>query len=207
VRGTLRASLPVVFGLRYIAPAAAEFASRHPHLSMELSFEDRRVDLVQEGFDVAVRISAMTDSSLIARKLGATRGRLVASPAYLASRGAPQHPRDLAAYDVLLYTLGSDPVWTFLRGTDEVHVRVRGRFAANNGDALRHAALCGLGFTRAPDFVVDEDIAAGRLVPVLPEWDASLPIYAVWPAGRHLSMRVRAFVDFLASRKCPGDGR
>jgi DNA-binding transcriptional LysR family regulator len=197
-RGTLRVSLPVHFGLRFLTPLAAEFATLHPNLRLELSFEDRRVDLVEEGFDLAVRISPMGDSSLIGRKLGATHILTVASPAYLERNPAPLHPRDLAQHHALLHDHESS--WRFRCDGEDVSVRVAGRFAANNGEALRHAVVLGLGVARLPDFMVAPDVGAGRLVRLLASWEEQLPIVAVYPPGRHLSPKVRRWVDFLVLR-------
>lgn len=196
-RGTLRVSLPVHFGLRFVAPVAAEYAAAHPHVGLELAFEDRRIDLVAEGFHLAVRIGPLLDSSLLARRLGTTRALTVASPAYLARRGTPEHPRELAAHDVLRY-LQHDAGTTLRFG--ETTVRVAGRLASNHGQALREAAVRGLGIVSVPDFLVADELREGRLVRVLEEWESQLPITALHPHGRHVAPKVRVFVDLLVER-------
>lgn len=200
-RGLLRVSAPMSFGLRHLAPALCPFLDRYPDLTLEVVYDDRLVDLLAEGLDVAVRIARLADSSMIARRVAPCRRLAVASPDYVARRGLPLHPADLGRHDCLLYTLGnSTSEWQFSHA-DGSHaaVAVTGRLRANNGDALREAALAGLGIVMTPTFIVGDDLAAGRLVRVLPEWEASdIAIHAVYPPGRHLSVKVRAFVDFLA---------
>lgn len=203
-RGSLRVTLPVHFGLRYVAPLAAEFARQHPAVNLQLSFEDRRVDLLGEGYDLAVRVGALSDSSLIARRLGRSRGLTVAAPSYLKERGVPEHPRDLLGHEALLYAYEpSGPGWRFSGPDGELTVRVTGRFLANNGDALATAAIAGLGVARLPDALAAEAVQRGLLTRVLIPWESDLPISAVYPPGRHLSPKVRAFVDYLAAGLAP----
>lgn len=207
-RGVLRVNAPVSFGVQHLGPVLPEFMDAHPDLSVELTLNDRFVDLVEEGFDVAVRIGRLPDSSLIARRLAPLRRVVVASPAYVAAHGAPQQPEDLRDHACLLYAyLLRGDAWA-LRGPEgrAVEVRVDGRLRANNGDVLRAALLGGMGVAYMPSFLVGNDLAEGRLVRLLPEWqDDSAGIYAVHPHARLVPPKVRAFVDFLAERygNCP----
>ncbi len=196
-RGRLRVSLPVAYGRLVAAPALLALAEENPGLELDLSFSDRFVDLVGEGLDLAVRIGELSDSSLVARRLGDARRMVCAAPAYLARRGVPQRPADLAVHDGLLYAHQTHgPAWRFAGG---VAVQVRGRVRSDSGDALRAAALAGLGVAWLPDFYVAADLAAGRLVAVLEEHRAEpLGVWAVYPHRRHLSAKVRLAVDRLA---------
>lgn len=200
-RGLLRVSCPMSFGIRHLAPVLGPFLQRYPELTLEAAYDDRLVDLVAEGFDMAVRIARLADSSLIARKLAPCRRVAVASPDYVARKGMPMHPADLSDHDILLYTLQrSANTWSLIH-TDgsRAEVTLSGRLRVNNGDALRTAAVAGLGVIISPTFIVGKDLADGRLVRVMPEWEADpIHVYAVYPPGRHLSVKVRAFVDFLA---------
>lgn len=200
--GRLSVSAPMSFGQRHVAPTLAPLLQRHPKLKLDLTLTDEQVDIVAEGYDVALRIAKLPDSSLIARRLAAAPRVLVGSPEYLERRGTPSHPRDLAEHDCLLYSLQrSGDSWVFQRGDEVDTVRVQGSLRANNGDVLRRAVVDGLGMTMLPTFLVDDEIADGRLVRVLPEWDdLSLAVYAVYPHSRHVSTKVRAFVDFLVER-------
>ncbi len=199
-RGTLRINAPVSFGLRYVAPAVAGFMARWPELRVEASYSDRRVDVIAEGYDMVVRIGRLADSSLIVRRLARTRARIVGSPAYLERRGVPQTPEDLTAHACLRYAHQiSGPTWALYGPEGEVTVRVDGPLGADNGDALLIAARAGLGLGYMPDFFVVDDLAAGRLVPVLDRWTAREdPISALYPHSRHLSAKVRLFVEHLA---------
>lgn len=204
-RGLLRINAPMSFGQTHLGAAVAEFMSRHPALRVELILDDRVVDLVADGFDVAVRIAELPPSTLVARKLAVNRRVLCASPAYLAAAGTPARPQDLTRHRCLAYTylaMGND--WRF-RGEDgPLTVRIDGAFAANNGDVLRQVALAGGGIMLSPTFIVGDDLRAGRLVPILADYvDADTGIYAVYPQTRHLSPKVRALIDFLAARFGP----
>ncbi len=200
-RGQLRITTGVSFGTLYAADAAAAFLQRHPDLSVELSVNDRVVDLIEEGFDLALRIGRLADSSLIARKLAPMPLLLVAAPAYFAERARPTHPDALPEHAALLYT-NSPPTWSLLGpGGERVECSPNGRFRSNNGDVIERLVEAGLGITASPAFLCGPALAAGRLERVLPEW--SLPetgLYAVYPHNRHLSAKVRLFVDFLAER-------
>lgn len=204
-RGLLRINAPMSFGQGHLGAAVAEFMSRHPALRVELILDDRVVDLVADGFDVAVRIAELPPSTLVARKLAVNRRVLCASPAYLAAAGTPARPQDLTRHRCLAYTyLATGNDWRF-RGEDgPLTVRIDGAFAANNGDVLRQVALAGGGIMLSPTFIVGDDLRAGRLVPILADYvDADTGIYAVYPQTRHLSPKVRALIDFLAARFGP----
>ncbi|MFM7345954.1 MAG: LysR family transcriptional regulator [Tagaea sp.] len=203
-RGLLRVAGPMSFGFRQLGPAIADFMTECPDMAIELSLNDRIVDLVDEGLDVAVRIGRLAESSLVARRLASARLVAVAAPAYLARKGTPKSPADLAWHDCLDYTLSSTgPEWRFIdRNGRMASARVAGPLKANNGDVLLEAALAGRGIVLSTSFIAGPEIAAGRLVDVFaPAWlGEELPIHAVYPAARHLSVKVRRFVDFLAAR-------
>lgn len=201
--GTLRLTCPITFGVRHLAPAVAALAARHPKLRFEIDLSDRFVDLVEEGLDLAVRIGAVGSQTLIGRRLGTIRGVCCAAPAYLARHGVPRVPEDLARHACLSYEyLSQRGVWRFKDAAGrESAVRIAGPAHANNGEMLVALAVAGLGVTLEPDFIVAPEIRAGRLVPLLPAHQpVALPLWAVYPSRRHLSAKVRAFVDFLAAR-------
>jgi DNA-binding transcriptional LysR family regulator len=205
-RGTLRVNVAMSFGVLHVAPALAGFMRRYPELSVELVLDDREVDLVEEGFDLGVRIRALPDSSLIARRLAPSRRFVCAAPSYLEAHGAPEAPEDLPRHACLLYSYQAQrSVWRLGGPAGERRVGVSGRLTANNGGALRNAALAGLGLAFLPSFIVGEDLRRGRLRRVLPDWrDADdIAVHAVYPAGRNLSPKVRVFVDHLAERFGP----
>ncbi len=198
-RGLLRVNGPVSFGTRYLAPALPRLLAACPELEIDLVLNDWYVDLVTEGYDVAVRIGTLDDSSLVARRLAEMRLILVASPAYLQAAGVPSHPRDLAGHACLRYAYQRTTGWRLHDATgEEVRVAVRGQLRANSGEALLRAARADAGVVLVPEFMAAADLAAGRLVRVLPAWTGPFgAVHAVWPTSRHLSAKVRAFVDFL----------
>ena len=201
-RGTIRMTAPVNFGVRHLAPVIAEFLARHAEVRFDVSLSDRIVDLVEEGFDLAVRIGAPGDN-LVARKLGETRLVPCASPQYLSAHPAPKTPEDLAQHNCFTYEYASPRnAWRFRDASGaERAVRVAGTLHTNNGDLLAEAAARGLGIAFEPAFIVGPDVRAGRLVPLLQEYAPSpVPIFAVYPSRKHLSAKVRRFVDFLAER-------
>jgi|APMI01.1.fsa_nt_gi DNA-binding transcriptional LysR family regulator len=205
-RGRLRVNAPMSFGFLHLAPALPDFLARYPELSVDVAMNDRFVDLVDEGFDVAVRIGEMQDSSLIARKLAPIRRVVCASPDYFAARGTPATPDDLAAHECLCNSnIAHGQEWRFVTGDGKPWpVAVKGRLAVNNGDALRVAALQGLGVVNVPTFIVGRDLQAGTLTTTLDAYvPQTLTLNAVWPHARHLSPKVRAFVDFLSERFGP----
>ena len=200
VTGRLRVSLPVSFGLRCLAPLIADFSRLYPDLILDLSFSDRRVDLLTEGWDLAVRITKMQDSSLMARKLAPCPMAVAASPSYLAKHGRPRRLTDLAAHACLGYTLGSADagVWEF-GGAERHRVAVRGPLRADNGDALVAAAVGGLGLIYQPRFLLAEALAAGQLEELELDQPAQVMdgVFAVYPATRHPEAKLRAFIDYL----------
>lgn len=202
-RGTIRLTTSVNFGVRHVAPAIADFLAQHPGVRFDVSLSDRVVDLVEEGFDLGVRIGTPGADNLVARKLGETRLVPCASPAYLAAHGAPAMPEDLARHNCFTYEYGSPRnLWRFQdRSGAERNVRVSGTLHSNNDDLLAEAAVRGVGIAFAPAFVVGADVRAGRLVPLLQEYvPRPVAIYAVYPSRKHLSAKVRRFVDFLVVR-------
>lgn len=197
--GLLRVSAPVSFGTRHLAAVLPQFRQQQPNVSLELSLNDRVVDLVEEGHDLAIRISGQLANSLVARPLAPIRLVVCAAPTYLERHGRPETPDDLSRHQCLLYSY-SDPIdqWSFLGPGGPRQVSVNGFLTANNGDVLRTAALAGEGIVRQPSFIVGEDLLSGRLVPLLEPYAApSQMAYAVYPSRRHLAARVRAFIDFL----------
>ncbi|MGF1643625.1 MAG: LysR substrate-binding domain-containing protein [Thiotrichales bacterium] len=208
LRGRLRVAVPISFGLHHLGPAIVEFAQTHPEVEFDLDFSDRQMDLLQDGFDLAIRIAQLEDSSLIARRLTPIRLVVCASPGYLEQYGRPQHPDELANHPGLVYTNVPNPevvTWFDARGRAR-GVRVPARLRADNGEFLTQAALAGAGVLIAPTFIVHREIDERRLLPLLTDvqWP-QLAAYAVYPQTRHLSRRVRAFVDFLVARfaGCP----
>jgi DNA-binding transcriptional LysR family regulator len=202
-RGRLRINAPVSFGLLHLAPAVTEFLETYPDVSIEMLVNDRVVDLLEGEFDVGVRIGRLRDSSLIARRIAPIRLAICAAPAYLARHGAPKTPDDLANHNCLEYTyFESRGEWRLLDPAgSEIAVPVSGRYLANNADVLRSTALAGGGIILAPTFLLGEDLRAGRLVRLLPEYPPpEQALHALYPPGRHLSAKVRSFVDFLVAR-------
>jgi len=203
--GVLRINAPVTFGATHLAPALPDFLARHPLVTIDITLNDRMVDLIDEGYDLAVRITRLADSSLIARKLAPGRRVMVAAPSYLERRGRPATLAELTGHDCLAYSyISADEEWRFHGPTGEETVRVGSRLRANSGEVLLAAAIAGAGIAALPTFICGADLAAGRLARVLPDYDnRSFAVYAVWPAGRHPSPKLRAFVDFLAERFGP----
>jgi DNA-binding transcriptional LysR family regulator len=206
-KGLLRLSAPVSFGARQIAPLLPEFARRFPLVSVELGLNDRLVDLADEGWDLAIRVGSLADSSLIARRIAPCRTVLCASPAYLEAHGTPRTVANLAGHNCLGYTLsrlaGADH-WAFgARG--DVSVNVAGNLRANNGDALLAAAVAGQGVIYQPTFVAADALRAGTLVAIALDHPAFefAGIYAVYPPDRHPPAKLRAFIDFIAARFAP----
>ena len=199
-RGVIKLTTAVNFGVRHVAPAIAAFLARHAEVRFDISLSDRVVDLVEEGFDLGIRIGTAGPHNVVARKLGETRVVPCASPDYLRKHGTPQVPEDLARHNCFTYEYVTPRnVWTF-RDADgrERPVRVSGNLHSNNGDILAEAAARGAGIVFEPAFIVGPDVRAGRLVPLLQDFEpAPIPIYAVYPSRKHLSAKVRLFVDFL----------
>lgn len=202
-RGLLRITASVSFGMRHLAPAIADYLVTYPDVSIELSLDDPYVDLLEDRFDVAIRLGRLADSSLMARKLGAVETILCASPAYLSKNGAPHTPQDLVGHNCLVYTYATpQSTWHFVdQNGKEDAVRISGRFLANSGDALLTLALKDAGIILAPDYIVEDELRAGRLIRLLPGYATiATPVYAVYPHSRYLSAKTRTLIDFLASR-------
>jgi DNA-binding transcriptional LysR family regulator len=206
-RGTIRLTTSVNFGVRHLAPAIAEFLARHAEVRFDVSLADRVVDLVEEGFDLGVRIGTAGPGNLVARKLGDTRLVPCASPQYLSAHPHPRTPEDLAAHNCFTYEYVTPRnVWRFRDASGrERAVRVSGNLHTNNGDLLAEVAARGAGIVFEPAFIVGPDVRAGRLVPLLQEFTPPpVPIYAVYPSRKHLSAKVRRFVEFLIERFAHG---
>jgi DNA-binding transcriptional LysR family regulator len=207
-RGTLRLTAAITFGARQLAPAIAEFAARHPGMRFDVELSDRATDLVEEGFDVAVRIGNIGSQNLVGRQVGTTRLVCCAAPAYLRRHGEPKVPEDLAAHACLTYEYSPlRNVWPFRdRHGRERNVRIAGPLQANNGRFLEALAVAGMGICCEPDFIVGPDVRAGRLKPLLRGFPPpATSIYVVYPSRRHLSAKVRAFTDFLVERFAKAD--
>ena len=204
-RGRLRISAPVSFSILHLGGPLAEFQRKYPRVELELSLNDRLVDLVEDGFELAIRIGQLADSSLVARRLAQVRLLTVASPAYLGWHGTPKRPEDLADHNCLQYTLAARrEEWTFQRGGEKVAVKTRGTLHVNNGDLIAAAAREGLGIAVSPDFIVHEALRRGELVTVLDDWRVfDIAVYAVYPAGRSVPAKTRSLIDFLAERFQP----
>jgi DNA-binding transcriptional LysR family regulator len=205
-RGRLRVSAPMSFGILHLGSAIADFSRAHPMISLELKLDDRYVNLVEDGIDVAIRIGALTDSSLVARKLSSTRQIVCASPHYLAEHGEPEMPEDLATHNCLLYSYSSAVnVWRFTAPDGrEIPVAVSGNLRINNGIVEAEAAVAGMGILMSPAFYVGPLIRTRKLKQVLAKYKlAELGIHAVYPQRSQVPPKVRAFVDFLAKRFGP----
>ncbi len=202
--GRLRLTVPMSFGTVQLASAFIDFATRYPDIGLDVSFSDRVVNLVDEGFDAAVRIGTPADTSLIARKACGARIVLAASMKYLSRRGTPETPADLVGHDCIIDTNFRDPlVWHFREGIPgkPVAVKVGGRLRFSSADACLSAAEAGLGIARVPSFMAGPRIRAGTLKPLLRAFeDQPLGVFVLYPPNRHLATKVRVFVDFLAER-------
>ncbi len=206
-RGLLRINAPVSFGIRQLAPLWPEFQDRYPEVRLDVELADRVVDLVEEGYDLAIRIAELPDSSLISRRLANTRIVLCASPEYLARHGEPRHPADLADHATIAYSYweGRDE-WRFDGPDGEASVRIDPQLFSNNGDTCRAAALAHRGIILQPTFLVGDDLAAGHLVELLPDYRAlELGIYALYPTRKHVAPKVRAMIEFLLQSFAGGE--
>lgn len=201
-RGRLKLTAPLTFGTLRLVPALNDFARLYPQIDLDVSFTDRMVNLVDEGFDAAIRAGRVTDSAMIARKLCDMHTIIVASPAYLAQHPAPAHPTDLARHACIIDTNFRDPlVWRFRDGRTPLAVPLNGRIHFSNAEACLQAAEAGLGIAHVPDFVAGPSLAAGRTRALLSDFAESPGgIFALYPPGRHLAAKVRVLVDFLAAR-------
>ena len=206
--GTLSVNSSVAFGQMFLARLMLEFQGLHAGLSVLLTLNDRYIDLVEEGIDVAIRFGRLNDSSLVARRLASSPVAVLASPAYLEQRGAPQHPSELPQHRCLHYTyLSTGTEWVFPSPGGEIRVRIASSFRTNNGYALRDAMLAGHGIAVMPLVFIQDELSRGVVVPILQEFTAPpLPVNAVYPSGRFVSAKVRSFVDYLQERvpRIPG---
>ncbi|BBP77995.1 MULTISPECIES: LysR family transcriptional regulator [Pseudomonas] len=199
LRGVLRVNAPMSFGLRRLGPLIPVFHQQHPNVELQLVLSDQQVDPVKGGFDVTIRIASLPDSSMVAKLLAPAPRIMVASPGYLERAGTPATPRELSAHQCLNYGyLQSGVSLQLSNGKDTQRVTVTGPLHANNGDLLAQAAEAGMGIALLPDFIVEDALAAGRLVPVLCEWQAPpISINAVYASARRVPQKTRAFIDFL----------
>lgn len=202
-RGTLRLTCAHYVALNHVIPAIARFTARYPEVRFDVTVAERLVDLVDEGFDLAIRIGRVGSDQLVARRLGSIRSFPCAAPAYLAAHGTPGSIAELADHETLTYAyLPTARQWTLIDDAGNRHeVRVTSRLHANSGEMLVAAAVAGLGIVCEPDFIVGPALAEGRLVRILPRYTGpSSDVWAVYPSRRHLSAKVRLFVDEIAER-------
>lgn len=195
LRGRLRIAVPVSFGLTHFAPVVAELARRHPQLHVQTCYSDRFVDLIAEGYDCAIRVGYLQDSSLIARRVGPIHGKLLASPDYIKAHGAPETPEQLVGFEALMQ--GTE-TWQFMDGDKIITVRPQGRFKADNGAALVAAATAGLGIAYLPDCLTHDDVAAGVLVPIMTRYPPPpAGAYVIRPPGQHPARKIRVLTELL----------
>ncbi|WP_142848596.1 LysR family transcriptional regulator [Telmatospirillum sp. J64-1] len=206
-RGLLKVNAPMSFGFLHLAPAVADYLAHYPQVRIDMTLNDRLVDVVEEGYDLAIRIGALKDSALVARRLAPSRLAVCASPDYLARRGEPGRPEELRGHDCLGYSLSSlRDSWVFLDPAtgQEVQVPITGSLRANNGDALAEAAVRGLGIVLQPTFLVVEHLRQGRLKQILRGFPCrENAVYALYPPGRPVAAKLRSFIDFLVERFGP----
>ena len=199
--GLLRVNAPVTFGILHLAPLWGMFKALNPEVTLDITLADRVVDLVEEGYDVAIRIATLDSSTLVSRRLATTRMALCASPRYLAQQGLPQHPSELTRHAVISYSYwATKDEWRFDGPHGPVSVKTRPCIHTNSGDTCRAAALAHQGVILQPTFLVGRDLSDGTLVELMPEFRSiELGIYAVYPTRKHVSAKVRALIDFLAA--------
>ena len=204
-RGNIRISLPLSFGLKRLAPLLLDFSQRYPEVALDMDYSDRRVNLIEEGIDLSIRVTRRLDAGDVARRIGTSRMLVLASPDYLSLHGQPAHPAELAHHVCLGYTnAGAATTWQFVVDGQLESFPIRSRINANNGDVLTEAAAQGLGIACQPDFIAGSFIAAGRVVEILVDYPGpELGIYAMLPSNRHIPHRVRVLMDFLAARLAP----
>ena len=200
--GLLRLSVPVTFGILHLAPLWGLFKAQHPKVTLDITLSDRVVDLLEDGYDLAIRIGTLESSSLVSRQLSSTRLVLCASPEYLAAHGAPEHPAELAQHAVIAYSYWSGrDEWSFEGPQGRASVSTQPCIRTNSGDTCRAAALAHQGVILQPTFLVGRDLVAGTLVELMPQYRAGeLGIYAVYPTRQHVSAKVRHLIDFLAAQ-------
>lgn len=199
-RGLLRVSAPLSFAL--LGPIVGEYLRRHAEVEVELMCTDRQVDLVEERFDVAIRAAPLADSTLVARSLGTIKRVLVAAPSYCKRKGTPRTPADLAKHACISFGAGVTPnIWSLHAGDEKAEIRVSPRLTVNDLEIMREVVRLGIGIAWMPEFICVDDIRAGRLKRVLPEWrSAETPLHAIYPTARHLSPKVVAFIDLVREK-------
>ncbi len=202
--GTIKLTAPMSFGLQALAPALTSYLEKHPDVAIKTYLSDRRVDLVTEGYDLAIRIGTLEDTSLVAKKLGHSRRIVCATPSYFKKHGKPEKPSDLKRYNCLSYiNLAEGKAWPFWEKDKKMWQPVSGNFMSDNGDLLYQAALSGCGITMLPAFIISDAIKQKNLVPVLEEFeDKNFDIYAVYQQTRHLSTKIRTLIDHLSDELC-----
>lgn len=203
IKGGLRVALPSSFGVAHIGPAISDFLRDYPDIEFDLDFNDREVDLMQDGFDLAIRIARLPDSSLIARRLAPIRRVICASPGYIESHGNPHHPTALVTHRTLAYSIPRNVErWPLVDSKgNQIRVKLKPFLRGTSGEFLRDAAVAGNGIALLPSFLIYQEIARGELIQIIPEFSApEINAYAIYPQTRHLSQRVRTFVDFLSKR-------
>lgn len=209
-RGRLRLSLPIAFGRRHVVPHLKDFLAEHPEIKLDITLTDETVDLIAKGVDVAVRIGALADSRLVAKRLAPHHRVVVASPELFRNRAAPQEPADLRSEECVLFSLQPQDAWYFRRageaGTEPMEVSVSGRVNANNSEALLDMTVAGVGISLLPTWLAGEAIKSGQLIRLLPEWEALIApgperaIWGVYPSKKFVAPKVRAFLGFLDRR-------
>lgn len=197
--GLIKINVPVSFGIMHLAPLWGEFQAKHPKVFLDITLADRQVDLIEEGYDMAIRIARLPSSSLVCRKLSSTRIVLCASPEYLREAGMPSHPSELIHHRLMSYSLwGEGDEWAFDGPEGRVVVKANPSIRTNNGDTCRAAALQHQGFILQPSFLIGDDLRSGKLIEVLPEYRSiELGIYAIYPSRKQLPAKVRLMIDFL----------
>jgi DNA-binding transcriptional LysR family regulator len=209
-RGVLRINIPGAFGRRHVMPHLKDFLAAYPDIGVDATLTDATVNLIETGTDIAIRIGTLADSTLVARRLAPHRRALVASPAYLAQRPPPTAPADLRHHECLPFALQPTDAWYFLpnarRTTEPLEVKINGRLRANDSEALHGAALDGLGVALLPTWLIGDDVRTGRLIPLLPAWEALIApgperaIWGIYPPKKVVAPKVTAFLTFLAGR-------
>ena len=201
-RGSIRVSLPLSYGLKRLAPLLLDFTRRYPEVVLDMDYSDRRINLIEEGIDLAIRITRRLEAGDVARRIGSSRMLVLAAPDYLSRHGTPRQPGELAHHVCLGYTnAGSAMAWQFIVDGQLESFHVRSRLNANNGEVLTEAAAQGLGITCQPDFIAEGFVASGRVVEIMADFPTpELGIYAVLPSNRHVPHRVRVLMDYLAEQ-------
>ena len=210
--GLVRIAAPLTFGIRHLSPILAEFLTDNPGIRIDLRLSDAFVDIVGDGIDIAIRIAELPDSSLRARRLGPVTAHVIGAPGYFDKHGRPRHPADLATHACFTYANTANPdIWRFRKaGGEEAAVRVDGPIRTDNGDAILPALRAGLGVAILPGFIIDEELAAGRLEAVLTDWSTgSAALHLITPPGTLRPARVEALIEFLTDRlrKSCGEAR